>query len=98
MGKILITGATGNVGMEVIKALTNLNHDYLVYSGVRNVQADDQNLESFNAQHIHFDFTNSDTFQPALTGIDILFLLRPHKFQKCRNTLNLLLKPQLKRV
>jgi len=77
MGKILITGATGNVGMEVIKSLTNLNHNYQVYSGVRNVQADKQTLENYNAQLIQFDFTNFDTFKLALTDIDILFLLRP---------------------
>ncbi|MEJ7627414.1 MAG: NmrA family NAD(P)-binding protein [Ferruginibacter sp.] len=97
MGKILITGATGNVGMEVIKALTNLNHDYLVYSGVRNVQADDQNLESFNAQHIHFDFTNSDTFQPALTGIDILFLLRPPQISEVQKYFKPLIEAAIKK-
>ena len=77
MEKILITGATGNVGMEVLQSLTNLNHNYQVYSGVRNVQADKQKLENFNAQLIQFDFTNCDSFQPALNDIDILFLLRP---------------------
>jgi len=71
MEKILITGATGNVGMEVLKALTNLNHHYRVHSGVRNVQADKQKLESFNAQTIQFDFTDCDSFQPALTGINV---------------------------
>jgi len=77
MGKILITGATGNVGMEVLKSLANLNHNYQVYSGVRNIQADEKKLEQFNTQLIEFDFTNADTFQLALTGIDVLFLLRP---------------------
>jgi uncharacterized protein YbjT (DUF2867 family) len=77
MKKVLITGATGNVGIEVVKSLAKLNHSYQVYLGVRNVQEDNQKLESFNAQLIQFDFTNSDTFQSALVNIEILFLLRP---------------------
>lgn len=77
MKKVLITGATGNVGIEVVKSLAKLNHSYQVYLGVRNVQEDNQKLESFNAQLIQFDFTNSDTFQSALVSIEILFLLRP---------------------
>lgn len=77
MKKILITGATGNVGMEVARSLASLDHNYQVYLGVRNVQEDKQKLKSFNAQLIQFDFTNSDTFQSALVNIEILFLLRP---------------------
>jgi uncharacterized protein YbjT (DUF2867 family) len=96
MGKILITGATGNVGMEVIKSLTNLNHNYQVYSGVRNVQADKQKFENFNAQLIQFDFTNCDTFQPALTDIDILFLLRPPQISQVQKYFKPLIESAVK--
>ena len=84
MKKILITGATGNVGMEVIKSLAMLNHTNQVYLGVRNVQADKQKLQNFNAQLLPFDFTNCDTFQSALTDIDILFLLRPPQISEVK--------------
>jgi len=97
MGKILITGATGNVGMEVIKSLANLNHNDQVYSGVRNVQADKQKLESFNAQHLQFDFTNCDTFEPALTNIDILFLLRPPQISEVQKYFKPLIESAVKK-
>lgn len=77
MKKVLITGSTGNVGIEVVKSLTKLNHNYQVYLGVRNEQEDKQKRESFEGQLIKFDFTNCDTFQSALFNIEILFLLRP---------------------
>ncbi len=77
MKKILITGTTGNVGMELIKSLTKFNHNHQIYCGVRNVQTDKQKMESFKAPLIPFDFTNIETFQSALVDIDILFLLRP---------------------
>ncbi len=96
MGKILITGATGNVGMEVIKSLANLNHNYQVYSGVRNVQADKQTFENFNAQLIQFDFTSCDTFQPALTDIDILFLLRPPQISEVQKYFKPLIESAVK--
>lgn len=40
MTKVLITGATGNVGLEVIKALQNMHHQLGFYAGVRNVHQD----------------------------------------------------------
>lgn len=38
MGKVLITGATGNVGMEVIKALQSMTHTLHIYAGVRSAE------------------------------------------------------------
>ena len=84
MKKILITGATGNVGIEVIKSFESYNYNYQVYAGVRDVQADKQKMVSFNAQLIQFDFTNSNTFQSALIDIDILFLLRPPQISEVK--------------
>ena len=84
MKKILITGATGNVGIEVIKSFESLNYSYQVYAGVRDVQADKQKMVSFNAQLIQFDFTNINTFQAALIDIDILFLLRPPQISEVK--------------
>ena len=45
MKKILITGATGNVGMEVIKSLDNLHHNFEIYAGVFNVEKDKLKLK-----------------------------------------------------
>ncbi|CAN5332281.1 SDR family oxidoreductase [soil metagenome] len=86
MKKILITGATGNVGLEVVKSLASLYHNYEVYAGVRNVQKEKQIMERFKVKLTPFDFTDSKTFPSALIDIDILFLLRPPQIsdaQKC---------------
>ncbi|CAN5149413.1 SDR family oxidoreductase [soil metagenome] len=77
MTKVLITGATGNVGMEVIKSLQLISHNLEVYAGVRDVAADQAKLASYNVQLLAFDFTDAQTYRPALMGCDVLFLLRP---------------------
>ena len=77
MTKVLITGATGNVGIEVLSALNKLNHQLEIYAGIRNPDLENEKLAKFNVKTRKFDFTNSDTFLPAIQNIDILFLLRP---------------------
>jgi len=74
---ILITGATGNVGLSVLNHLTNQNNNLKVTAGVRNVEKDKDKLQEFNVSLVTFDFENVQTFQPALQEMDILFLLRP---------------------
>ena len=75
MTKVLITGATGNVGTEVIKSLQNIDHQLDIYAGVRNLTTDDNKLD--NIKFAQFDFTDSKTYDNALDGCSILFLLRP---------------------
>ena len=40
MKNVLITGATGNVGLEVIKSLENISHKLNIFAGVRNIESD----------------------------------------------------------
>ena len=47
MKNVFITGATGNVGLEVIKSLGNLNHNLSIFAGVRDVIKDGEILEKF---------------------------------------------------
>ncbi|MBA3705408.1 MAG: NmrA family NAD(P)-binding protein [Bacteroidetes bacterium] len=77
MTRVLITGATGNVGMEVIKSLSKFNHSLEVYAGVRDVESEKHKSNLFKYKSIKFDFTDIDTYKPALENCDILFLLRP---------------------
>jgi len=77
MTKVLLTGATGNVGIEVISALKKLDHQLEIYAGVRDTGFGNEKLKNCKVKTIKFDFTNSQTFMPALQNIDILFLLRP---------------------
>lgn len=74
MLKILVTGATGNVGQEVLSLL--LSHDCNVCAGVRNPNSTKQILGS-NIQTVPFDFTNPDTFYHAFLQVNKLFLVRP---------------------
>lgn len=77
MTKILITGATGNVGIQVIKALQNISPALDIYAGVRNVSADKLKLAGYKISYSHFDFEDTTTYKTALQNCDILFLLRP---------------------
>ena len=71
------TGATGNVGIEVIKALQKIQHQLDIFAGVRELQKDGEKLSEFYLIPEKFDFTDVTTFEPALKNCQILFLLRP---------------------
>ena len=77
MKNILITGATGNVGFEVIKSLQKYNKIDKIIAGVRDLAKDKAKFEGLNIEFLAFDFANPATYQNALKNIDSLFLLRP---------------------
>ena len=77
MTKVLITGATGNVGLEILAALDKLDHGLELFAGVRDTGDQDEKSSRPAARKVKFDFTDLETFLPALKGIDLLFLLRP---------------------
>ena len=77
MTKVLITGATGNVGTAVIDALSKLQHNFDLYAGVRAINEDKNKFAKYAIQFSQFDFTDFKSYQQALAGCDILFLLRP---------------------
>lgn len=82
MKNVLITGATGNVGSEIIKALSKINHNLTVFAGVRDLGEDASKINDKNIQLIKFDFTDITTHQSALKNCDTLFLLRPPKISE----------------
>ncbi len=77
MNTILITGATGNVGLQVIQSLTEIQHDLKLIAGVRNLESDASKLTNFNIRLTKFDFTDTETYDAALRQCNVLFLLRP---------------------
>jgi uncharacterized protein YbjT (DUF2867 family) len=77
MTRVLITGATGNVGIEVLSAFQKIDHQLEIYVGVRDTEFGKEKLSNFNIKTIKFDFMNIETFLPALKDFDLLFLLRP---------------------
>ncbi len=72
--RILVTGANGNVGAEVVRAL--VTRGIPVRAAVRNPEsaAPPQSVEV-----AHFDFADLASVDKALEGVDGLFLLRPPK-------------------
>ena len=78
MSNILITGATGNIGFEIIRFLTKIAPSNRIIAGVRNIEKAKITFKDFsNLSYTHFDFEDFDTFDNALKGIDTVFLLRP---------------------
>ncbi|GCE28062.1 NmrA family transcriptional regulator [Dictyobacter alpinus] len=69
MSTILITGATGTVGREVANALNKSN----VLFRVTTRRSEGTNHE----QEVYLDFRRSESFLPALAGVEKLFLVRP---------------------
>lgn len=71
---ILVTGATGNVGAEVIKNLQQLGQP--VTAAVRN-RAKAQSLFGETVNCIQFDFKQPATFNAAFKDVEKVFLVRP---------------------
>ena len=69
---MLVTGAGGNVGREVVRAL--LERGVAVRAAVHS-RADARALGG--AEGVRFDFTDAQTFPQAFAGVDRLFLVRP---------------------
>ena len=74
MGKVMVTGALGNVGGYVAK--------YLIKNG-QDVVVADINVEALQTKYgdkvksVFFDFTDSKTFSTALLDVDRVFIMRP---------------------
>ncbi len=78
--RILITGASGNVGLETLRALMQRpDHAgrFTVIAGLRNPAQDTVRLLVRPDGYTALDFTEPATFVPALTGIDRVLLVRP---------------------
>lgn len=75
---ILITGASGNVGTEIIRGLKQIDADCQIFTGDRNIEKSKALLSEYRDLNFrHLDFTQPLTFDSALENIDIVFLLRP---------------------
>lgn len=75
---ILITGASGNIGFEIIRGLSELKSDHHIIAGDYNPERAKKVLGEFSdLEHRKLDFADPDTFAGALEGADLVFLLRP---------------------
>lgn len=74
MGKVLVTGALGNIGGYVTKYLLRNNQEVVVAD--INVEALKEKFGDL-VESVYFDFTDSDTFNEAMKDIDRVFIMRP---------------------
>ncbi len=77
MKNVFITGATGNIGMALLKALTRIEHRLSISAGVRDIVKDKDKVHQFSARPVLFDFNDPVTYKDALENMEIIFLLRP---------------------
>ena len=72
---ILITGATGTVGSETVKALSGL--EVHVRAGVHSLIKGDRFRGLPNVDMVHLVFQDPETLRVAFTGVDRVFLITP---------------------
>ncbi len=78
MKRILITGATGNIGSEVIRFLYKIETKNKIIAAVRNIEKAREKINDYpQLDFVQFDFKNPETFTQAFKNIDCVFLLRP---------------------
>jgi uncharacterized protein YbjT (DUF2867 family) len=80
MSLVLVTGASGNVGREVLRACRA--------AGLSVRAADLSPPPSLDGAFTRLDFTDRTTWAPALLGCDFVFLLRPPPLGDMSTTLN----------
>lgn len=74
MGKVMVTGASGNVGRYVVEELLGLGETVVAASpSVRTLK----DLFHDKTEIAAFDFTDKSTYENALNGVDRVFLMRP---------------------
>lgn len=97
MKKILITGATGNIGREVLDAVCSESVGAEIIAAVRNTErAKDRLSEYPGLAYRSFDFENESSFKEAFADIDILFLLRPPHISQVEKVFGPLLEAALR--
>ena len=72
--KILVTGATGNVGSEVVRSLLAMGQP-VVAAALDEVDA--KKVPGENTETVFFGFGQAETYAAAFEGVGKLFLMRP---------------------
>ncbi len=80
--RVLVTGASGNVGQFVVKELQKLGEEVVV-SGTNKQKLTE--LFGRDVEAVALDFTRPDTFKEATKNIDRVFLMRPPHLGKAKD-------------
>jgi len=83
---IFVTGASGNVGKEIVQHLLRRQASFRV--GVRSAET---GVTPAGVNTVRFDFLDAGTYRSAVEGCDAVFLLRPPAISNTRKTLNVFL-------
>ena len=88
---ILVTGATGTLGSEVVKQLVSAKdqrkEDIIVKAAARSTN--DDTFRNLGVQVVQHDYNKPDSLSVALRGVDKLFLLTPFQSNMVDLTSNL---------
>ena len=74
---ILVTGATGTVGQEVVKQLAMVDSDVRVRAGVHSVIKGENLKRLPDVEIVEMDFEDEDSLHAAFTHVDKVFLITP---------------------
>lgn len=80
MDKILITGATGNIGLSTVRFLLRQpERDFEVVAAVRDIEQAKKIEGLSQASLVKFEFDEPATYSAALEGVSKLLLIRPNQ-------------------
>ncbi len=82
MSNILVTGATGNVGKEVLRQLMSRPLHGTVLAGVHDRLGAREALTGIDVHFCQMDFLNEDSVRNAFHFCDVLFLIRPPEMSR----------------
>ncbi len=74
---ILVTGASGTVGSEVVNQLASATADANIRAGTHSIESTKKVVKSDIVEPIQIDYNKSDTLKDALKDVDKVFLLTP---------------------
>jgi uncharacterized protein YbjT (DUF2867 family) len=74
---ILVTGASGNIGSEVVKQLSSATPAVKIKAGVHSAQSVKKVKDVDRVEVVLIDYNESETLREALKYVDKLFLLTP---------------------
>ena len=77
---ILVTGATGNVGNEVVKQSLNRTENIIIRAGGRSKENVKKVVNSDSVEYIQIDYYKPETIRDAIKGVDSIFLITPFQF------------------
>ena len=87
---ILVTGATGNVGSEVVRQLASVTSNINIKAAGRSLQKLQRVLKSDKVKPIQIDYNKSETLREAVRDADSIFLVTPFQSDMVELTSNLL--------